>query len=154
MNKDIFYNNNLEKRYKEILLKLSKKAILKKEVPISAIILNKNNKIISKAFNKSYKTKNLIMHAEIIVIKKAYKKLKTKNLKDCKIIINVEPCMMCLGAILLSKINKIIYFLDEAKYGYINSNHIIDLSKINILKINDDKEFKKMMKLFFDNLRE
>ena len=92
----------------KIALKNAKKALKHDEVPVGAVIV-KNNKIISQAYNKKEKTKNVINHAEIIAISKACKKLKTWRLDDCEIYITMEPCMMCSGAIEQARIKKIIY---------------------------------------------
>jgi tRNA(adenine34) deaminase len=80
----------------------------KNELPVSSLIL-KNNEIISYSINKTEKYNNFLMHSEIISINKACKKLKTKYLDDCEIFISLEPCMMCLHAINLSRIKKIIF---------------------------------------------
>lgn len=100
-----------------IALKEAIKAYKKGDVPIGAVIV-KNGKIISKAYNKKEKNKNAIKHAEIIAIEKACKKLKTWHLETCEIYITMEPCMMCAGAILQSRIKKIYYSIKNEKYGF------------------------------------
>ena len=84
--------------YMNIAIKEAKKAYKYEEVPVGAVIV-KNNKIVSKAFNKKEKTKNVIKHAEIIAISKACKKLKNWRLDECELYVTMEPCMMCSGAI-------------------------------------------------------
>ena len=66
-----------------------------------------NNKIISKAYNKKERTKLVTQHAEIIAIEKACKKLETWHLDDCELYTTLEPCLMCSGAIIQSRIKKI-----------------------------------------------
>jgi tRNA(adenine34) deaminase len=85
-------------------------------VPVGAVIV-KNNKIISKAYNKKEKTKNVTKHAEIIAISKACKKIKNWRLDECEIYVTMEPCMMCCGAIEQSRIKKIIYGVKNEKYS-------------------------------------
>lgn len=104
-------------KYMEIAIKEAKKAQKKGDVPVGAIIV-KENKIISKAYNKKEKNKNAVLHAEIIAISKACKKLKTWRLDNCELYITLEPCMMCSGAILQSRIKKVIYGSKNEKYGY------------------------------------
>ena len=92
------------------------KANNKGEVPVGAVIV-KDNKIISKAFNLKEVKKCAIYHAEIIAIKKASKKLKRWNLNDCSIFITLQPCLMCYGAILSSRISNIYFGAYDKKYG-------------------------------------
>lgn len=94
--------------YMSIAMAQAKKAFKKNEVPIGAIIV-KNNKIISKAFNKTEKTNNGINHAEVLAIERATKKLKNWRLIDCTLYVTLQPCLMCTGAIIESRIKKVIY---------------------------------------------
>ncbi len=144
-------------KIQKMLYKLANKSFLKNNVPISAVIINSKNKIIAKGRNNRSKKNNLFGHAEIIALKRAYWKLQGWRLKECTIITTFEPCMMCLGAITQSKIKNIIFMHDEPKFGFINSNHTFDLSKMNIKKISPscDKEYnhRELIRKFFINLR-
>ena len=135
------YTKSPEKNQLKILnslFNLSLKAFNSNEIPISAII-TKDDKIIAKSYNKTYNKKSSINHAEINCIITACKKLSTYNLSDLSIYVNVEPCMMCMGAIINSKIKNVYYILDEPKYGSIKS--IINIKnykfnhKHNIIKL-------------------
>ena len=95
--------------------KLLNKAIKENEVPVGAIII-KDNKIISKAYNKTNKTNDILSHAEINVIKKASKKLNNWRLDDCILYISLEPCDMCKEIIKKSRINNVIYFSKQNEY--------------------------------------
>ena len=132
------------KNYYEILKKLNKLALKNNDIPVSCII-TKDNKIISKAYNKRVKDNNPINHAEIIAIKKAAKKLKTYNLIDCQLYTTLKPCKMCEEVIKMSKIKKVYYILEQ--------NKIVN-NKINYIKINDDDNyFYKELTNFFKNKR-
>lgn len=131
------------KEYMEMLLKLSNIAKKRGEVPISAIIVQ-NGKIISKAYNKREKTKNPLMHAEIIAITKAAKKLKTWKLDDCEIFVSLKPCNMCSFVISEARIKKVYYVLDN--------NKVIN-NKINYIKLPDNNEFKMILSGFFEDKR-
>ena len=132
--------------YMEIAIKEANKAYKKGDVPVGAIII-KNNKIIAKAYNTKEKNKNAINHAEILVIKKACKKLNTWHLNDCILYTTMEPCMMCCGAIMQSRIKEIHYILDNE-----SSVCLKLLGNINVIKENDDS-YKNMINDFFIKLR-
>ncbi len=143
----------LYKNWEKQLIKLSNKSFLKNDVPISAIVVDDKNKIIGKGYNLRKKKHNILGHAEIIALQQANKKRKCWKLFDCTIITTHEPCMMCLGAIYQSKIKNLIYLNDEPKYGFVNSNHTFDISKINIKKIKSEYNFNKLIKSFFEKIR-
>lgn len=104
----------MHEKYYEEIIKLAKKAYKKGEVPVGAIIV-KDGKILSKAYNRVEKDKNATMHAEILAIKKASKKIKNWRLNDCEMYVTLEPCMMCTAAIELSRIKKVYYLLKRDK---------------------------------------
>jgi len=137
----------------KIILKECKKALKINEIPICAIITDENNNIISKSINRT--KNNVLKHAEILAIEKAFKKLNKKYLYNCKIFVNVEPCIMCSFAIVLSRISEIIYVLREDKFGGVYSlyqipsdirlNHRVVVRKVNYF----ENEFKDLLKSFF-----
>jgi len=108
------------KEYMKIALIEAKKSIKYGDVPVGAIIV-RNDKIIAKAYNKKEKSKNAIKHAEIIAIEKACKKLKTWYLNDCDLYVTLEPCLMCCGAIIQSRIKNVYYSTESKKFGYVES---------------------------------
>ncbi len=109
------------------LIKLSNKALLNNDVPISCIIV-KDNEIIAKDYNKKVKNNDPLAHAEILCIKKAAKKLKTNNLNDCEIYCLLYPCGMCREVIREVRIKKVYYLLENNKIN----NDNIEYKKINI----------------------
>lgn len=109
----------MEEYIKEAL-KEAKKAYKKEEVPVGAIIV-KDGKIIAKAHNLREKTNLSTAHAEILCINKACKKLKSWRLENCTMYVTLEPCSMCAGAIMQSRISKIIYGAKDLKNGCIES---------------------------------
>ena len=100
-------------KYIDEVIKMANKAKKQKEVPVGALIIL-NNKIIAKAYNLKNKTQIATKHAEIIAIEKANRKIKSWRLNECVMIVTLEPCMMCAGAILESRIKK-IYCLSKRK---------------------------------------
>lgn len=128
-------------------LKQANKAFKKGDVPVGCVIVY-NNKIIAKAYNKKEKNKNAVLHAEIIAITKACKKLKTWHLENCKLYTTMEPCLMCTGAIIQSRIGYICYGVKNDSFGglnQINSNKVI--IKSNILKDKSEQLLKEFFKL-------
>lgn len=91
----------------EIAYKQAERAFKQGEVPIGAVVVQ-NGKVISKAYNKRERTQNALNHAEVIAINKACKKLKSWRLDDCILYVTLQPCVMCSGAILNSRIKKVI----------------------------------------------
>lgn len=112
MHDDYYYMN---KAFKEAL-----KAVNEDEVPVGAIIV-KDNKIIAKAHNKKEHLNLATAHAEILAINKANKKLKSWHLDDCIMYVTLEPCVMCVGAIIQSRIKKIVYGAKSYQDGAIES---------------------------------
>jgi len=103
-------------KFMKIALKEAKKAAKKKEVPIGAVIV-KNDKVIAKAHNLREKTNLATGHAELLVIQKANKKLKSWRLDRCTLYVTIEPCPMCAGAIIQSRIGKLVYGAQDLKSG-------------------------------------
>ena len=132
----------MEKKYIELVLKEAEKAYNSGEVPVGAVII-KNNKIIAKAHNTVEKKKNSIMHAEIIAITKASKKIRNWRLNNCDMYVSLEPCDMCKAAILLSRINKVYYLVKKDKNININKSKFIYLNNYEKKSLNLIQEFFK-----------
>lgn len=145
-----------EKFMKEAL-KEAKKAYIKEEIPVGAIIV-KDNKIIARAYNKKEEKMDTTKHAEIIAIQKASKKLKAWRLTDCDLYVTLEPCSMCAGALIQSRIRKVYIGTEDKKTGACGSvlnlledykfNHKVEIEK-GILK----EECEAILKKFFKELR-
>ena len=141
----------MDEKYIDLALKEAKKAYYKGDVPVGCIIV-KDDKVIVKAHNKKETKKDATKHAEIIAISKACKKLKTWHLEGCKLYTTMEPCMMCSGAILQSRINYICYSLPNDNFGasnYLNKNN----KKIKIISNVSRETSQKLLKEFFEEKR-
>lgn len=101
-------------------IKQAKKAWDIDEVPIGCVIV-KDGKVIARAFNRRESTQQSIAHAEILAIQKACKKLKSWRLDGCDLYVTLEPCPMCAGAILQSRIRKVYYGASDPKGGSIET---------------------------------
>lgn len=138
-------------------LKEAKKAYEKLEVPVGAVIV-KDNKIIARAHNLKETKKDTTNHAEILAIQKASKKLEAWRLNDCEMYVTLEPCSMCAGAIINSRIKKIYIGALDEKTGAAGSvlnlfedykfNHKVEVEK-GILK----EDCENILKSFFKELR-
>ncbi|MEG1639254.1 MAG: nucleoside deaminase, partial [Erysipelotrichaceae bacterium] len=110
----------MHEKYMKEALKEANKALLIDEVPIGCVIV-KNDKIIARAHNLRETKQQSINHAEILAIQKACKKIGSWRLEDCSIYVTLEPCAMCAGAILQSRIDTVIFGALDPKGGCIES---------------------------------
>lgn len=138
-------------------LEEAKKAYDKLEIPVGAVIV-KDGKVIAKAHNIKEAKKDTTRHAEIIAIQKASKKLENWRLIDCEMYITLEPCAMCAGAIINSRISKIYIGAMDEKTGACGSvlnllkdfkfNHSVEV-EYGIMKL----QCENILKQFFKELR-
>ena len=138
-------------------LKEAKKAYKKLEVPVGCVIV-KDGKIIARAHNLKETKYDTTKHAEILAIQKASKKLESWRLIDCDMYVTLEPCPMCAGAIIQSRIKNLYYGASDEKTGAVGSvlnlmedfkfNHIVNVEK-GILK----NDCENLLKDFFRELR-
>ena len=108
-------------KYMKEAVKEAKKAAAIDEVPIGCVIVY-NNKIIARGHNVRETKKNPIGHAEIIAIQKASKKLNSWRLEDCELYVTIEPCIMCSGAIIQSRIKRVYFGAKDFKGGAFGSS--------------------------------
>ena len=104
----------------KLALKEASKARVIDEVPIGCVIV-KNNKVIARGHNVRETSQDPTGHAEVVAIKKASKKLNNWRLEDCDLYVTIEPCIMCSGAIILSRIKRVIFGATDPKGGGIVS---------------------------------
>jgi tRNA(adenine34) deaminase len=139
-------------------LKEARKAAKKGEVPIGAVVV-KEDKIIGRGHNLRESANDPTAHAEIIAIRKASKKLKNWRLASCTLYVTVEPCIMCAGAIVLARIDRLVYGADDLKAGAVKSlyeavsdrrlNHRVKEIRSGVLK----DECAALLRSFFSGLR-
>lgn len=147
----------MEEKYMQEAIKEAKKAYKKLEVPVGAVIV-KDGEIIARAHNLKETKNDTTKHAEILVIQQASKELKSWRLIDCEMYVTLEPCTMCAGAIINSRIKKIYIGTMDEKTGAVGSklnlfkdytfNHNVEV-ETGILK----EECEKILKEFFRDLR-
>ena len=147
----------MKEKFMKQALKEAKKAYDKLEVPVGAVIV-KDGKIIARAYNQKEYKNDTTNHAEILAIKKASKKLKSWRLIDCDMYVTLEPCSMCAGALIQSRIRKVYIGAPDEKTGACGSvlnllkdyrfNHNVEIEN-GILK----EECENLLKDFFKELR-
>ena len=138
-------------------LKEAELAKLEDEVPIGCVIV-KDDQIIARAHNQREVTNNPLGHAETLAIKKASEVLNDWQLVDCDLYVTIEPCIMCGGAIIQSRIRKVIYGAPDLKGGAFGSSiNILDAQNINhrpeIVKGILEEECTKIIKDYFKSKR-
>lgn len=101
-------------------LERAKKAASKGEVPIGCVIV-KDGRIIASGYNKREEKKNSLLHAEMVAINSACKKLDAWRLCDCTLYVTLEPCPMCAGAIINSRIKRVVFGASDPKAGAFGS---------------------------------
>ena len=146
-----------EEKYMKEAIKQAKKALALDEVPIGCVIVYED-KIIARGYNRRLTDKNTLSHAELNAIRKASKKLGDWRLDDCEMYITLEPCQMCAGAIVQSRIKKVYAGCMNPKAGCAGS--IMNL--LQVKKFNHQVEFEegilgeecsKMLSDYFKDLR-
>ncbi len=138
-------------------LKEAEKAYKKLEVPVGAVIV-KDDKIIARAHNKKEEKNSPIMHAEIIAIEKACKRINNWRLTGCKMYVTLEPCPMCAGALVNSRIDKIYIGAKDPKTGACGSklNLLQECEFDTSVEIENgilQEECQEILKAFFKEIR-
>ena len=105
--------------YMKQALKEAKKAYELDEVPIGCVIV-RNNEIVAKSYNQKTLKNMATYHAEVLAINKACKKLHSWYLDECVLYTTVEPCLMCTGAIIQSRISRVVYGTKNESFGYLS----------------------------------
>ena len=149
---------NMEVEFMKEALNEAKKAYMKRAIPVGAVIV-KDGKIIARGHNIKEAKKDTTKHAEMIAIQRASKKLDAWRLSDCEMYVTLEPCAMCAGALIQSRIKKVYIGTMDEKTGACGSvlNLLSDYPfnhKVEIEYFIMQEECEKILKDFFKLLRE
>jgi tRNA(adenine34) deaminase len=124
------------------------------DVPVGALILDKNLEVIAKSFNNRVEKNDPTAHAEIEAIRIAGQKLNNWRLDDCTLIVTLEPCQMCSGAILQSRISRVVFGAFEPKSGFLVSrNSNPENTNIEIISGVVEEESSKILSNWFRDKR-
>ena len=148
---------SLQEKFMKAALKEAQKAYLIDEVPIGCVIV-KEDKIIARGYNRRNIDKNTLAHAELTAIRKASKKTGDWRLEECTMYVTLEPCQMCAGAIVQSRMKKVVIGAMNPKAGCAGSvlnllqvpkfNHQVELECVIL-----EEECAEMLREFFAELR-
>ncbi len=149
---------NTDEKYMKEAVRQAKKAYAIGEAPIGCVIVHED-KIIARGYNRRTIDKNTLAHAELAAIKKASRKLGDWRLEGCTMYVTLEPCQMCSGAIIQSRMDRVVIGCMNPKAGCAGSvlnllqmpefNHQAELAT-GVL----EEECSQLMKSFFKELRE
>ena len=144
------------RKFMSLALSEAKKAAEKGEVPVGAVIV-KDSKVISSSHNKTEERKSPLCHAEFMAAEEALKALGTKYLSDCTLYVTLEPCPMCMGALLHCKIGGVVFGAYDERTGSVTSR--ADLTEMEYFRKPKiiggymEEESKKLLKDFFEKRR-
>lgn len=141
----------MNEKYMKEAIKLANIAFKRGEIPVGAVVVM-DNKIIGRGYNKKESSKDSTMHAEIAAIRQACKKINDWRLNKCSIYVTMEPCIMCMGAIIESRIPEVYCGIENKKTNLLNKS-IIKANNLNIKYKVFDKEIQEITKNFFKIIR-
>ena len=144
-------------KYMKEALKQAKKAYTLGEVPIGCVIVYED-KIIARGYNRRNTDKNTLAHAEITAINRASKKMGDWRLEDCTLYVTLEPCQMCAGAIVQSRITNVVMGCMNPKAGCGGSVlNILEMPEfnhqVNVVRGVMEEECSQILQEFFKELR-
>lgn len=150
-------SRDLNSFYMKESLKEARKALRKDEIPVGAVIV-KDGAILSRGHNQKEHKSDPTLHAELIAIRKASRKLGTWRLNGCDMYVTLEPCAMCAGALIQARIRRLCFGAPDPKAGAAGS--VIDLlaeerfnHKVEVLKGVLEEECSSILRDFFRELR-
>ena len=149
---------NTHENFMELALDEAKKAGQIGEVPIGAILVSENGAVLSAAHNQTIKQVDPTAHAEILALREAAIKVNNYRLLNTSLFVTVEPCMMCMGALVHARVKRIIYGATDPKWGAAGSlyNFAEDFRlnhRVEIINGVREDECRELMQAFFRSKR-
>jgi tRNA(adenine34) deaminase len=143
--------------YQQLALKLARKAALSHEVPVGAVVVHEG-RIVGQGWNRVEKSNDAALHAEMIALKQASRKLGRWRLSGCTMYVTLEPCAMCAGAMVLARIDRLVYAASDPKAGACGSVfNIVEEKRLNhrigVTRGIMESEASQLLKEFFKKRR-
>ena len=146
-----------DEEYMQKALALAQKAAGLGEIPVGAIVVDKDGEIIAEAFNERETLQSPTAHAEVLAIERAAKVLQNRRLSECTLYVTLEPCPMCAGAVINAQIKRLVYGAFDDKNGACASvATLFDEKFTHIPRVRSrvlEEKCGKILSDFFDNLR-
>jgi len=148
---------DIDKKYMQMALAEARKAYQQAEVPIGAIVVC-DDKVVGRGFNRREQTQDPTSHAEMIALREAAEKEASWRLEECQLYVTLEPCPMCAGAILQSRIKRLVFAARDPKAGAVKSLYqLLDDNRFNhqveVVEGIMKEESAQLLKDFFRELR-
>lgn len=149
---------NTHEKFMKIALQEARKARAREEVPIGAVIV-KNERVLARAHNLKESRQLPAAHAEMLAVKTAAQKLKSWRLEGCTMYVTLEPCIMCAGALLQARMEKLVFGAEDPKSGAVKSLYnLLEDERLNhqvkIISGIYAEQSSRMLKNFFAGLRD
>ncbi|WP_289762380.1 tRNA adenosine(34) deaminase TadA [Lactobacillus intestinalis] len=152
------FSSEDKKKYMELALGEANKALKQDEVPIGAIVVDPDGKVIGKGYNRRELDQDATQHAEMIAIREACKNIGLWRLIGCSLFVTLEPCPMCAGAIINSRIKDVYFGAMDPKAGACGS--VVDLFSVekfnhhpHVIRGLFQEKSSQMLKDFFREIR-
>lgn len=152
------FSSEDKKKYMELALGEANKALKQDEVPIGAIVVDPDGKVIGKGYNRRELDQDATQHAEMIAIREACKNIGLWRLINCSLFVTLEPCPMCAGAIINSRIKDVYFGAMDPKAGACGS--VVDLFSVekfnhhpHVIRGLFQEKSSQMLKDFFREIR-
>ena len=148
----------MNNEYMNMALGLARRSLKSEDVPVGAVIV-RNGEVIGKGYNRREKDNDPTAHAEIMAIKEAAEVVGSWHLEDCELYVTLEPCPMCTGAIINSRIKKVVFGAFEPKSGSCSSDSVANLFTLGYNHTPEvyggicEKDCAKLIKDFFEKRR-
>jgi len=158
MSKSVTNGNGEDRHYMELALEEAAKGLVQDEVPVGALVVYQGE-IIGRGYNQREELQDPTSHAEILALREASSRLRSWRLDDCTLYVTLEPCIMCMGAIIQARVPRLVFGCHDPKGGAVESlyrlcddprlNHSIDVTS-GILK----EQCATILSGFFLSLRQ
>lgn len=147
----------MKKKYMGRALELAEKSYSIGDVPVGAVVVC-DGVIIGEGYNRKETDQDATKHAEIIAIKAACKKMKSWRLEKCTLYVTLEPCLMCSGAIIQSRISRVVYGAKSDKFGFVDYiekifNNKKHNHKVELIQGEMEVQSRRLLQSFFEKQR-